>query len=547
MRRTSTLARAAALAGAVVLTAAACGGGGDDGGGSSNDNGGASADGGYTGGTINSDLRQPRSIMPTDTTESEGSTIVANVFAKLVDFELDSGDLYHKVAESIETEDNIVWDITIKEGWEFHNGEPVDADAFIRGWNYGAYGPHGQTGNFFFETIDGYDAMQGEEPEAEELSGVEKTGDLSLQVTLSAPFTTFEVALGHNVFLPMAQECLDDVEACANEPIGNGPFKMAGPWEHDTLIPLERWEDYPGEDSANVDQLNFNIYADQNTAYRDLQAGNLDILRTAPPELRDSAREEFGDRFLEEQTSSITKIAYPMYQEAFEDVRIRQALSLAVDRQEIIDNVLLGAFEPADSFIAPVIPGYQGGACDACEFDPDRAQELLDEAGGWPEGEVLNLHFNPGAGHDEWMEGVGISIENTLGIPFELRNELEWEDHLNARDDEKMEGPYRSAWIMSYPSQEYYLKPLYTENGSSADTGFYDEDFERLVREGDAADDLDEAVAKYAEAEQILFQEFPAIPLFYGLSSTAYHEHVGNVKFNLYETNPSWTDLQVNN
>jgi ABC-type oligopeptide transport system substrate-binding subunit len=546
MRRTSLCARAAALAGAVILTVAACGGGDDGGAGddNGNGNGNGSADGDYTGGTVYSNVTSPQSLIPTDTVESEGSTILENVYAGLVEFDIDTGEIIHRVAESIETEDNVVWDITIRDGWEFHNGEPVDADAFIRAWNYGAYGENAQRGGFFFEVIDGYEEMQGEGSEVTELSGLEKTGDLSFQVTLATPFTTFEVSLGHNAFLPMAQACLDDTDACNLTPIGNGPFKMAGPWEHDVEIPLERWEDYPGENSANIDELIFTIYADQQTAYNDLTAGNLDILRTTPPELRDEAREQFPGRFIEEPTSSITVLAYPVYDEVYADPRVRQALSMSIDRQKIIDNVLLGAFQPADSFIAPVIPGYQPSTCAACEYDPEAAKALWDEV-DWPAGKKVSLHFNPGAGHDEWVEAVGIEIKNTLGVDFELRNELEWAEFLNARDEERMEGPYRSGWIMSYPSQEYYLKPLYTATGSSADTGWVNPDFDRLVKEGDAAPTLEEAQAKYAEAERILFEEVPAAPLFYGRSSTAYHDTIDNVIYNIYETNPSWTDIQV--
>ncbi|WP_130799422.1 peptide ABC transporter substrate-binding protein [Streptomyces otsuchiensis] len=545
MRRPRTLTRAAALAGAVILTAAACGSSDDGGGSGGGDTDNASSEGGdYTGGEVRANLTSPQTLITTDTIEAEGSTVVSAVYSKLVDFDIDTGEVVHRVAESIETEDNQTWEITIREGLEFHNGEPVDADSFLRAWNFGAYGDNAQRGSFFYAVIEGFDEVQEEGSDITELSGLEKTGDLSFSVTLNSPFTTFEVALGHNVFLPMAQECLDDIDACNLNPIGNGPFKMASPWEHDVEIALERWEDYPGENTANIDNLTFSIYSDNQTAYNDLQAGNLDVLRTTPPELRDQARDQFTDRFIEVPTSQITVMAYPVYDEAFSDPKIRQALSMAVDRQKIIDNVLLGAFEPADSFIAPVIPGYQEAACEYCQHNPERAKELFDEA-DWPSGKKLQLHYPPGAGHDEWIEAVGIEIENTLGIEFELRNELEWAEHLNAREDEEMEGPYRSGWIMSYPSQEYYLKPLYTTGGSSADTGWTSEDFDRLVNEGDAAPSLEEAQEIYAEAEQILMEEVPAIPLFYGRSSAAYNDTLDNVIYNIYETNPSWTDLQV--
>jgi oligopeptide transport system substrate-binding protein len=537
------LTRVAALAGAVLLTVAACGS--DDSTSASGDGDTAPPAGDYTGGEVHTSLLNPTTLLSTDLAEGQGGTILDVVYTGLVDFDTDSGEPVYEVAESIETEDNIVWDITLKEGWTFHNGEPVDADAFLRSWNHGAYGPNAQRANSFYERIEGHDRMQEEGGSVTELSGLEKTGDLSFQVTLNAPFSTFELMLSHDSFLPMAQACLDDLEACAAEPIGNGPFKMAGPWEHDVQIALERWEDYPGRNPANIDSLVFHIYADERTAYNDFQAGTLDILRTAPPELRESAREQYGDRFIEEHASSVTVLTFPTYDDFFADPKARQALSLAVNRSEISESVLLDGVTPADSFISPLVPGHQSGVCEACEYDPDRARELLAEVGGWPAGEKLQIHIVAGGVSDAWAEAVGIQIKNTLGIDFELRNELELAEYLGARHQDKMEGPYSTTWSMNWPSQEYYLSPIYRVGGHTADHGWTSDEFEALMKRGDQAPSLEEAQDLYAEAERVLMEELPAMPLFYGRSSVIYQDSVEDVRYDVYHSNPAWTDVKV--
>ena len=118
------------------------------------------------------------------------------VYDGLVRYDPETTEPYPYVAESIDTTDNQVWTITIKPDLTFQNGEPVDAAAFARAWNYAAYGPNAMANNYFFERIQGYDEMQGEtdddgnvtvEPAADTLSGLKVVDDLTLEVTLNAP------------------------------------------------------------------------------------------------------------------------------------------------------------------------------------------------------------------------------------------------------------------------------------------------------------------------------------------------------------------------
>jgi peptide/nickel transport system substrate-binding protein/oligopeptide transport system substrate-binding protein len=93
------------------------------------------------------------------------------------------------MAESIESEDGQNWTIKLKDGFTFHNGEPANAEAFLRGWNYAAYGPNATQVGFFFNKVEGYDELQGKKPKAEEMSGVKAVDDTTIEVTLKQPFS----------------------------------------------------------------------------------------------------------------------------------------------------------------------------------------------------------------------------------------------------------------------------------------------------------------------------------------------------------------------
>ena len=174
-------------------------------------------------------------LLPMDSNIDDNIWVLDIVYDGLVRYDPETTEPYPYVAESIDTTDNQVWTITIKPDLTFQNGEPVDAAAFARAWNYAAYGPNAMANNYFFERIEGYDEMQGEtdddgnvtvEPAADTLSGLKVVDDLTLEVTLNAPFAGFSTMLGYTGFFPIAQACIDDIDACALKPIGNGPFQI---------------------------------------------------------------------------------------------------------------------------------------------------------------------------------------------------------------------------------------------------------------------------------------------------------------------------------
>ncbi|MQB02231.1 MAG: ABC transporter substrate-binding protein, partial [Actinobacteria bacterium] len=363
---------------------------------------------------------EPEALTPTRTNEVCGAEVLNALFSGLVEYDAETsepllgGDSDRAVAESIESDDQQAWTITLKEGFTFHDGTAVTAQSFADSWNYGASGPNAQDNSYFFANIEGYEDVQcgtsdeGEAdceaspPAAEEMSGLEVVDDQTLEVTLAEPFSQFPLTVGYTAFYPMAEAFFDDPEAANEAPIGNGPFQMDGEWEHNQAINVVAYDDHPAP--PNVDAIEFGIYADINTAYNDLLAGNLDVMDNLPPEQIESAQAEFGDRFIDAQSSAHTFVGLPTYDERFESVELRQAISKAIDRQAITDTVKPDE-TPAFSVVGPVVQGARENPCgDNCEYDPEAARDLLEEAGGW-EG-PLTLWFNAGGGHDVWMEAV---------------------------------------------------------------------------------------------------------------------------------------------
>jgi ABC-type transport system substrate-binding protein len=535
--------RLIAVGAAVALMASACGGGAGD-------------DDAKEGGELKVYLTEPEHLIPGNTNETQGGTVLQVLYTGLVDYDKD-GKVVPVIAESVpESTDQKTWTIKIKKGWTFHNGEPVNADSFINAWNWTAYGPNAAGNSYFFDRIVGYADLQSTDPDGEEgpktapepktnqLAGLKKIDDHSFEVTLNEPFSSFPMLLGYTAFYPLAKACLDDTKACEEAPIGNGPFKMDGKWQRKREIKTVRFDKFAGE-KAKLDRLTFKIFKDDVSGYAALQSGEIDLMGTVPVDKVEEARGQYSDRFVEEPTSTFTYLGLPGYVSQLKNKKVRQALSMAIDRDAIIKEIFNGRFIPAKSVVSPLVPGSRDDACKYCDYNVDEAKRLLDEAGGWPKGKKIDLWFNAGAGHEQWVEAIGNQLKNNLGIQFNLKGDLEFAEYLEVADAKKFTGGFRLGWVMDYPSPENYLKPLYGTQGSSNNTGYSNKEFDKLIAEGDAAATLEDGIAKYQAAEDLVLEDMPVIPLWFGQSAMAYNDNVDNVEYDVIDYNPDYTKITV--
>ncbi|HET7328480.1 MAG TPA: ABC transporter substrate-binding protein [Nocardioidaceae bacterium] len=499
------------------------------------------------GGSYSTYIAEPSPLFPTaQCYASECSQVLSVLYDPLVNVDAETGDLIPVVAESVTTEDNTVWTVQLREDYTFHNGEPVNADAFIRAWNYSAYGPHATDTNFLFAMVEGYDAMnaeEGQQPDAKQLSGLEKTGEYSFEVTLSKPFSQFGQVLAYTpAFAAGTAECFEHIDQCNASPIGYGPYQIQGEWEHNEEIVVERYEDYGGERPANADEITFAIYADIGTAYRDWRAGSLDIV--APDaQVWPQAKEQAGDRWLEEPSSAFSYLGYPVYDEDWQDKKLRQALSLAIDRKEIISRLFNGLYIPAQGVIAPIVPGAREDACEYCTFDPEQAKRLYEESGGVPDNTV-KLYFNAGAGYEDWVRAVGDQWSQVLGLDYELQS-TQWAQYLELLTQFDLNGPYRLGWEMDYPSPENYLRPLYSEEGGSNYSQYYNEEFEELLDQAETAESTEVAIDLYQQAADIVLEEMPIIPLWFGKAHYVWSDDVENIDYSQVEGQIAFDEVQV--
>ena len=493
----------------------------------------AAAEGGTSSGVVTVNGNEPQNpLVPTNTNEVGGGKILDLIFAGLVYYDAE-GAPHNEVAESIESEDAQNYTITLKEGWTFTNGEPVTAQSFVDAWNYGALLSNEQLSSYFFEDIEGFSY-----DEDSELTGLEVVDDQTFTVALSSPKADFPLRLGYSAYYPLPEAAFEDMDAFGENPIGNGPYKLEeGAWEHNVQAALVPNEDYAGDRVAQNGGVTVKFYETQDASYNDLLAEQLDVVDQIPDSAFATFEDELGDRAVNKPSAVFQSFTLPQQMPHFsgeEGLLRRKAISMAINREEITETIFQGTRTPAKDFTSPVIDGWSEDipGAEVLEYDPEEAKALWAEADAISPWEgTFTLGYNTDGGHQAWVDAVTNSIKNTLGIQAEGKPYAIFADLRKEVTDRTITGAFRTGWQADYPGLYNFLGPIYATNAGSNDGDYSNPEFDQLLEEGSSAESVDEANEKFQQAQEILFEELPAIPLWYSNVTGGYAPTVDNVEF----------------
>jgi oligopeptide transport system substrate-binding protein len=541
MRRVTRGTWAVAVTTALALASAACGGGGD----------GGSSSGGSSG-VVRASWGEPQNpLEPANTNEVQGGKVLDMIFTGLVRYNPDTAKAENAMAQSISTKDQKTFTIKVKKGWKFQDGTPVNARSFVDAWNYGALLSNKQINSYFFQYIDGYDKVHPAtgKATAKTLSGLKVKNDHTFTVTLSQKFSQFPKTLGYAAFSPLPKSFFNDHGKWLAKPIGNGPYKIDS-YTRGQEMKLSEYKKYKGSNKAQNDGVDLKVYTDNNTAYTDLQAGNLDVVDDIPASQLANAKQDLNGRYINQPAGIIQTVSFPLYQKQWKGEKarkVRMGLSMAINRKQITQKIYHGTRTPATDLTSPVLGkagGYRKGLCGSvCTYDPHKAKQLIQSAGGLPGGKITITSNVDTGSHRQWMDAACNSINNALGnnhactvnpVPTfaKFRQQV---------SGKKMTGMFRTGWQMDYPLIQDFLQPIYYTNASSNDAGYSNPQFDKLVNKANASSD---PVPTFVDAEKIVLHDLPAVPLWYQNGTAGYSTRVSNVKLNPFSV-PVFTDIKV--
>ncbi|WP_426225530.1 peptide ABC transporter substrate-binding protein [Pseudarthrobacter sp. DSP2-3-2b1] len=538
--RTSKALGMVAIA-ALALTGCGAGGGSNDG---------ASQAAGDPNKVITAYSNEPQNpLLPANTGEVYGGRVVELLFEGLRTYDAD-GKPVNALAESIESSDAQNWTIKVKKGQKFTNGEAITAKTFVDSWNFAANSKNLQQNGFFFESVAGYadvsavtteKSADGKEtttpaPTAETMSGLTATDDSTLTVKLAQPEADWSLRLGYSAFFPMPSVALADPKTFGENPVGNGPYKMekTGAWVHDQSISLVKNADYSGPREAKNGGVNFKFYTDPGPAYTDLQANNLDVSDVLPSNALKTYVTDFQDRNSTKPVATNSTLNIPGYNPNFQGeagLLRRQALSYAINREEITKVIFNGTRTPAKAFAPPVIDGFKENipGSEVLKFDAAKAKDLWAQAEKikpYDNSKPLQIASNTDGGNKEWIDAVANGFKNNLGIQAEIQPFAKFAEVLNLRKSQMLPGLSRAGWQGDYPSLYNFLGPVWATGAPSNYEKYTNPEFDKLLQEGLAAKSTDEANEKFNEAQGILFKDLPGLPLWDQAKPIVWSENV---------------------
>ena len=457
----------------------------------------------------------PPTLDPHLTGDTTSAGVVAEVFSGLVTLDTDL-KLVPDIAESWTIEDGTVYTFKLRANAKFHNGKPVTAQDFK--WSLeraAAPDTASPVADTYLNDILG--AEKYFDGEADEIVGLKVIDDHTLEITTDAPKAYFLAKLTYPTANVLDREV---VEAGGrswwiDNPVGTGPFKLSE-YRIGERIVLERNEDYY-RDLAGVETIVMNLAGGQAMAMYENDeieitgVGLYDLERVLDP------NEPLNKELVVAPPGfSVSYIGFNASMAPFDDVKFRQALNHAVDKQLIATGVLSELVEPAYSILPPGFPGYTENIV-GLQFDPELARKLLSES-KYPDAEsrpriVVTV---PGTGGT-----IGLDLEvvlemwkQELGVEVEIQ-QVEWATYLEDLDAKKFQAYAGLGWEADYPDPQDFLDILFHSESSINHGDFKNAEIDAVLEEARVEADINKRIALYHQAEQMIVDAAPWVPMWF--------------------------------
>lgn len=435
----------------------------------------------------------------------------------------------------------------IREDAKWSNGDPVTADNFQFSWRRMLQTPGDYTYLYYYIVgAEQYEKDFAANPKSADFSkvGIKVIDPRTIQVTLRNPTPFFLELIAFAPYFPLNEKSMEKFKqvddngvatydgAWIRPPnlVGNGPYRLDS-WEPKVgqlLVLNEFYWDKANVKSRTIRALSL---SDPTLAFQMYDRGDVDWMSDVPGDIasrmRDAGRPDihifpsFGTYFY---TINCSDKLPGNRENPFKDIRVRQALAMAIDKQPIVDNITKLDEQPTDVYVPPVFDGYP--TVTGLAFDVDRARQLLAEA-GYPGGKnfpSMKLCFNPEYNtHKLVAEYVRNQWQQNLGITFELDSAeiVQFRERLNKKDYDVA----RASWYGDYMDVSTFTDK-YVSTSLNNDANWINPKYDELLKQAEEEPDAQKRLEMLAQAEQILLDESPIIPLYHYVNCFAHRDNV---------------------
>ncbi len=445
----------------------------------------------------------PPSLDPIHCTDTSSATIVLKVFEGLVDQDPETLEVVPSIAESWDISgDGLVYTFDLKQGVLFHNGREVTSADFRYSFERCLTPANRSERSWVLEPIHGASDML--EGRADTLAGMETPDDHTVILRLDRPFAPFISYLAMEAARVHARE---SVEGDSFTPIGTGPFRFVS-WDHGIRVTIEANDRWHGGENG-LSRVEFEIIPDVGVAFQKFVTGELDFVDEIPPGQLELIRERYPESVRMWPYLRIEYIGFNHTRPPFKDnPLLRKALSMAVDRRRIVDDLFEGAAAMPTGILPPGIPG-RDESIEGYAYDPARAKELLAEA-GWPGGKglpELTLWYNTNERHEQVCQYIQSTLEG-VGVRVRLKS-LDWPAYLKACESHEPD-MYRLGWVADIPDADNFLYILLHSDqigGAGNYSGYSNPAFDELVTGARLTTDRERRIELYERADRMAMDD----------------------------------------
>ncbi|MGE7950258.1 peptide ABC transporter substrate-binding protein [Lysinibacillus xylanilyticus] len=479
---------------------------------------------------------EPPSLHPQLATDSTSSVILKNIFEGLTTLDDDAKPV-PAAAESWEiSDDKLTYTFKLRDA-KWSNGDPVVAGDFEYAWKFALNPDNLSEYASILYPIKGAQAYNLGEGSADAV-GIKAQDEKTLVVTLENPTPYFLELTAFKTYAPLNQKVVEGKEnwyADAGEDyVTNGPFTLAD-WQHNATVVLEKNANYWDADKVSLETVNIDMVESEATAATMYKNGEIDYLG-APFQ---SVALDSIDEFKESKVLNIADQA-SVYWYKFNtkdkitgNANIRKALTLAIDRQGLIDNVTKGEQKPALGMVPITVQGFEEDRGYFKDNDIEGAKAAL-EAGMKelgikdPKDIKINVSFNTSEAHAAIAQFIQEGWTKNLGITVGLDNS-EWQVYLEKLNQADFQVG-RMGWIGDYNDAYTFLEMYDTAANGNNDTGWENAEYKKLLAQSNKETDPAKRIELLKQAEKVAVSEFPVAPIYYYTNLSVVHDNVKNMK-----------------
>lgn len=463
---------------------------------------------------------EPPSLNPQLSTDTQSGSILNGLFEGLTRVDSE-GKVENAMAKDIKvSDDKLTYTFTLRDA-KWSNGDTVVAGDFEYAWKW-ALDPANQSQySSILYPIAGAEAFNNGEGKVEEV-GVEATDDKTLVVTLTNPTPYFTELTAFYTYMPVNEKEATKNDKWAAEAgegyVSNGPYTFSE-WKHNSAITLEKSANYWDKENVDVDTIKISMVESAATANRMFKNGDIDFLgapfQSVPLDAIDGYK---ADESLNiKNTASIYLYKFNTTDKYMENANIRKALTLAIDRQGLIDNVLKAEQKPANGLVPAAINGWDTQEQFFKDNDIEGAKEAL--ALGMKELGIkdvkditINLSINTDEAHAAVAQYIQEGWNKNLGLTTKIDNS-EWQvflDKLSAFDYQVA----RMGWSADYNDANTFLDMYSSAENGNNQTGWSNPKYTEFMKQASAETDAEKRIKLLQSAEAVAMAEFPVAPLY---------------------------------